>query len=1076
MPAELLLVHERDERGLALVEILGRRFDVFLATSKTEAFDSLGGEDFAVVVVASRLEEMDGPDLLRRLLSLSPRSVGVLAARAHHMAEVATAHNQQIADRVILEPWVAEDVLSELDQAVARGPRNRGELSVVLRTQALVSGDTVRQTLSQLWGLLDGDEPEEHLEVALSRIGAVTPAESLRLYRLDGPGAQPRSVAEWTRDIKGRHQEPLPEVSPASMRATIEGLERGEVVSPPLDGGDGAGLVAVDQREERVVHPLFVGGELGGFLCVRGRRGRGERLAASSTLQLMVRIIGSALTRAASARALREREAFLSAIVDNLPMMLTVKDAAELRTVRINRFAERQFGVAREHILGTRASDHLPPFVAGPMEASDRAALQGGALMDLPDDSFESPGGTRWFHTRKIPILDDVGAPRYLLTLSEDVTERRRRAVELREAKVLAEQASEAKSSFLATMSHEIRTPMNAIMGMSHLLARTNLSDTQTGYLGSIRMASQRLLTLIDEILDLSKLEAGRVELERVSFELDQVLDEVLTLVAPGAADKGIDLILRRSLDVPDPLVGDPTRLGQVLINLVSNAVKFTEHGRIALAVHVEGVTSDRPTLRFDVADTGIGISGEQQARLFQSFSQADGSTSRRYGGTGLGLVISRRLVEGMGGTLTLDSVPGEGSTFSVIVPLEHRNLERRQRPGAPPRLVGRVVLVVGGSELWRDSILAPLQGAGLVAEGVADRAAAEAAARGLAGRGDRVDVLLLWWGAGASPAAGDAPRLRAAPCLRDASILALASPAQVGPALAELGDASAVEAIVTPPTPTQLFAALLRVLGLERRAPPTPAGSGLDTGGTGLDGARVLVVDDEEINRLIAVEILVQAGLQADEASSGQEAVERLESAPGRHAAVLMDVQMPGMDGYEAARTIRRHDDLATLPIIALTADAVRGVEERCLEAGMNACISKPFDPASLLQVLAEFVAAGRQASPFSVEWEASMSLSGLEPAGGASADVRVPHLLEELAALLEASDMAAREVAVRAARAVEGTPLSAALQPVLERIRRYDFDGGRRLLAGVLQLLADPHDTSPKTGGSGPSQGGWL
>jgi two-component system sensor histidine kinase/response regulator len=856
------------------------------------------------------------------------------------------------------------------------------------------------------------------------------------------------------------------------MQQSIQRLEKGEVVSLSSDPGAGSGLVAGDRRHEAVVFPLFVGGKLGGFLYARRRPGRGQPLATSSTLQLMVRVIGSALTHAASARALREREAFLSAIVDNLPMMLSVKDAAELRSVRINQFAEHQFGVTRERILGTRASDHLPPSVAGPMEASDRAVLRGGVLVDLPDDSFESPGGTRWFHTRKIPILDDGGESRYLLTLSEDVTERRRRAVELREAKVLAEQASEAKSAFLATMSHEIRTPMNAIMGMSHLLSRTDLSPVQTGYLGSIRTASRRLLTLIDEILDLSKLEAGRVELERVSFELDQVLDEVLTLVAPGAADKGIDLILRRSLDVPDPLVGDPTRLGQVLINLVSNAVKFTEHGRIALAVHVEGVTSDRPTLRFDVADTGIGISGEQQAHLFQSFSQADGSTSRRYGGTGLGLVISRRLVEGMGGTLTLDSVPGEGSTFSVIVPLEHRNLERRQRPGAPRRLVGRVVLVVGGSELWRDSILAPLQGAGLVVEGVADRVAAEAAARNLAGRGDRVDVLLLSWGEEEDSAARDVASLRAAPSLREASILALASPGRVGSALAALGDASTVAAIVTPPTPTQLFAALLRVLGLERRAPPAPASSGLDTGGTGLDGARVLVVDDEEINRLIAVEILVQAGLQADEASSGQEALEQLESAPGRHAAVLMDVQMPGMDGYAAARAIRGHDDLATLPIIALTADVVRGVQERCLEAGMDACVSKPFDPASLLQVLAEHVKAGRETSPVSVEWEASMSLSGLEPAGGASADVRVPHLLEELAALLEASDMAAREVAVRAARAVEGTPLSAALQPVLERIRRYDFDGGRRLLAGVLQLLADPHDTPPPPGGSRPSQ----
>jgi len=361
-----------------------------------------------------------------------------------------------------------------------------------------------------------------------------------------------------------------------------------------------------------------------------------------------------------------ERDAlFLRSVVENIPYMIFVKDAQDLRFVRLNQAGEQLLGYTRAELLGKSDYDFFRKEEADFFTRADREVLRGTEVVDIPEEAIETRvHGSRFLHTKKIPIHDEAGEPQFLLGISEDITERKRFQEELQRTKEEAEAASQAKSEFLARMSHEIRTPMNAIIGMTELALDTELTGEQHEYLDVVRGSAESLLHILNDVLDFSKIEAGKLDLEAVPFDLDHAVRQTVKSFTPRAQDKGVALTVDIATGVPWAVVGDPVRLRQILVNLIDNAVRFTQSGEVGVRVELEERSGSGVILQFAVRDTGIGISEEYQATIFESFTQVDGSTTRRYGGTGLGLTISTRLVALMGGRIWLESAPSKGSTF----------------------------------------------------------------------------------------------------------------------------------------------------------------------------------------------------------------------------------------------------------------------------------------------------------------------------------------------------------------------------------------------------------------------------
>jgi PAS domain S-box-containing protein len=549
---------------------------------------------------------------------------------------------------------------------------------------------------------------------------------------------------------------------------------------------------------------------------------------------------------------------------------------------------------------------------------------------------------------------------------------------EMRRAKEMAESAARMKSDFLANMSHEIRTPLNAIIGMGHLALKTELTPRQRDYLEKIRLSGQHLLGIINDILDFSKVEAGKLGIEMREFRLDGVLENLANLNAEKASHKGLELLFDVARDVPEALVGDALRLGQVLINYTSNAIKFTEAGEIYVQVRVRERTESEVLLYFAVKDSGIGLTPEQQARLFQSFSQADASTTRKYGGTGLGLAICKKLAELMGGEVGLQSEAGRGSTFWFTARL---GLARGDaRAASPQALRGRRVLVVDDSPQAR-TVLAELLRALDIEVVEAESGAAALLEIGRAKPG--FDAVLLDW---------QMPEMDGVETARRIAGLELAAGPQLAivtaygreEAAEQAASAGLREVLVKPVTASALQALLGRLFGVG----PDPAGAAAPAAQTleGLRGARVLLAEDNELNRQIATELLVDAGLQVDAAADGQVAVAMAQQRA--YDIVLMDMQMPVMDGVEATRALRRLPGFSALPIVAMTANAMDVDRERCLEAGMNDFLSKPVEPDELWQALLRWIPPGRRDMP------EPMSVS---PAG-AAATAGLPERIEGL------------------------------------------------------------------------------
>ena len=528
---------------------------------------------------------------------------------------------------------------------------------------------------------------------------------------------------------------------------------------------------------------------------------------------------------------------------------------------------------------------------------------------------------------------------------------------EARQSRLLAEHAAEARGQFLANMSHEIRTPMNAIIGVAGLARKLEVSPRLRNYLDIIHTSAHSLLQLLDDILDLSKIEAGKMVIEQVDFDLRGVLDRLGELFAERAAGKGIELLFSVAPDLPSALLGDPLRVRQVLTNLLSNAIKFTEEGEVVLRVSCEGLTRHRAQVEFSVSDTGIGMTPEQVGRLFEPFMQADSTTTRRYGGSGLGLAISRRLVEDMGGTLSVTCREGQGSRFSFALPLERSAVAEEPRVFAlPGDIRGSRALVVDDNASSRLIVGALLESFGVGVEAVETGEAALAALADGADRDEPFDLLVLDWRLPGRDGIQMATEIKADPRFGATPIIMMTAFGR--DAEMRRAEEAGVEAFLLKPiNQSALFDTIMQVFGCAPRTAETRRAKDRaeEEARAALQGARVLLVEDNAINQRVAVEILSLVGVEAEVANNGREAVEAV--AASEFDAVLMDVQMPEMDGYEATRRIRRDPTRGDLPIIAMTAHAMRSDRERCLAAGMNDYVSKPIDNDQLFAALARWV-----------------------------------------------------------------------------------------------------------------------
>ena len=566
--------------------------------------------------------------------------------------------------------------------------------------------------------------------------------------------------------------------------------------------------------------------------------------------------------------------------------------------------------------------------------------------------------GSRFWARVSAQVIDQDITKGYA-GMVQDITAEREAFEAMQRSKEMAEQNARAKADFLANMSHEIRTPMNAVIGMTHLVLKTELTPRQLDYVQKIQLSSQHLLGIINDILDFSKLEADKMSVERVHFDLDQMLDNVVGLFASKTDSKGLELVLDVAQEVPRDLIGDPLRIGQVLINFANNAVKFTEQGTVTIRVALEQDQADELLLRFSVQDTGIGISPEQLAQLFQSFQQADSSTTRKYGGTGLGLVISKRLAELMGGQVGVDSQPGRGSTFWFTARLG-RGTDQPRRWLAQPDLQGRRILVVDDNDPAREVMGEMLRSMGFAVVTVASGPLALDELSRAAAAEQPYEVVFLDWKMPGMDGVTVARRIAELPLPKRPLVLMVT--AYDRGELLELSEEVGIsDVLVKPVSPSVLFDTVMRLLGaeLDESLPPPHAERGLQVDTSSLQGARALLVEDNEINQEVATELLRELGLWVDLAPDGAVALERVQQ--NAYDVVLMDMQMPVMDGLTATRQIRQLSWLQELPILAMTANAMTGDRERCLEAGMNDYIAKPIDPQDLAAKLLRWVKPGR-------------------------------------------------------------------------------------------------------------------
>ena len=632
------------------------------------------------------------------------------------------------------------------------------------------------------------------------------------------------------------------------------------------------------------------------------------------------------------------------------------------RTIlRCNRRLEEIFGYAPGELAGQPTRIWYPAEAVYAEVGQQLYARLALGELHIQEVRLVKQDGTPFWARMRGRALDTADLTKGIIGIMEDITQERAALEQLREAKEAAEGANRLKSQFLANMSHEIRTPMNAIIGMANLALKTELSPRQRDYLKKIQFSSHHLLGILNDILDFSKIEAGKLVVERIDFDVHEVLDHCASLIAEKSAAKHLEFIVDVAEEVPARLVGDPLRLGQVLVNYANNAVKFTDQGEIRLRVEMVEATAREVLLRFSVSDTGIGIAEDQRALLFRSFQQADASTTRLYGGTGLGLAIAKRLAELMGGEVGVESTVGVGSTFWFTARLGLGRVTGGLRLPQPD-VQGRRILLVDDNESAREVIGDLLSGMTFKVTAVPSGAAALAELRQASAAGDPYALVLLDWQMPVMDGMTTAREIRALALSPPPPLLMLTAYGRdMPPGLAE--QAGFEDVLLKPVSPPLLLETVLRVLGASETEPgsepPEPPES-VDAG-TGhpdaavLTGARALLVEDNDLNQQVATEFLQGMGLVVELAVDGAVALAKVQQHD--YDIVLMDMQMPVMDGLDATRAIRQLPGRSNLPIVAMTANTMTGDRERCLVAGMNDHIAKPIDPDDLTAKLLKWV-----------------------------------------------------------------------------------------------------------------------
>ncbi len=609
--------------------------------------------------------------------------------------------------------------------------------------------------------------------------------------------------------------------------------------------------------------------------------------------------------------------------------------------------------------------------------------LTRGTISKIDDEILWRKDGTYFpVEYSSVPITKNSTTSGSVVVFS-DITERKHMEDELIDAKHIAVEASRAKGDFLANMSHEIRTPMNAVIGMTHLALKTELTPKQQDYLHKIQSSANSLLGIINDILDFSKIEAGKMDMESVDFNLEEVLDNLGNLVTVKAQEKeDLEVLFATAQNVPRFLVGDPLRLGQVLINLANNAVKFTDVGEIVVSTELVKKSTDRITVKFSVSDTGIGLTEEQAGKLFQSFTQADTSTTRKYGGTGLGLTISKRLVEMMDGEIWADSEPGQGSTFSFTATFGIGREEVKKRFAPSPDLRGMKVLVVDDNPTSREILRDMMESfsfevtlAATGQEGITEIEKAD--------RDKPFEMVIMDWKMPGMDGIEASRRIKEHPTLSHIPHVVMVTAYGREEVMRKVEKVGLDGFLLKPVSPSVLFDTVMQAYGQE--VPETSQISQRQGKVDALErirGARILLAEDNEINQQVAKEILEGAGLVVSLADDGRQAVNMVKE--NHYDAVLMDIQMPVMDGYQATRKIREWElkaqgsklkgeesaeysdtsDQQTvassqkpIPIIAMTAHAMAGDEEKSLQAGMNGHVTKPIDPDHLFATLQKWI-----------------------------------------------------------------------------------------------------------------------
>ncbi len=792
-----------------------------------------------------------------------------------------------------------------------------------------------------------------------------------------------------------------------------------------------------------------------GTLCVLDRERRVLAESQVAALRALARQVMTLLEwrkavveRDAAADALRHTETRYRAIVESGQGLICTHDL-EGRLLSVNASGAGALGYRPEEMIGRLLTDFVPEArrerVAEYLAAVVRDGVINGRVAVI------TRSGNRRVLAFRNTLYRDRDGKTYVLGHAIDDTERARFEEELQEAKEAAEQANRAKGDFLAAMSHEIRTPMNAIIGMVGLLLDTPLTSHQRDYAETVRSSAESLLTILNDVLDLSKIEAGKVTLERIEFSVQGVIEDVVELLAVGGSERGVELVHRVDPRIPPRLAGDSGRLRQVIMNLVENAIKFTSDGEVSVTAEAVDRAADRVDVRIAVRDTGVGIPTDKLEAIFAKFTQADSSTTRRYGGTGLGLTIARHLVQLMGGDIGVESQVGRGSTFSFTVPFEVVTPEAVQ----PPRvdLSPWRVLASSAHRLRLDSLAERLQRLSGAAPVVL-----HAGAQGLSGplHGESpFDVALIDCGR-ERRVAEIIPRLRQVPALARTHLVLLVTAGQ--PPVQRYQD---VTIVLKPARDPQLLAALARAVGRQVDA-EGGARAAAETAQPGT-GFRVLLAEDNLVNQKVATHMLERIGCRVDLASDGGEAVAMVKLLP--YDLVLMDCQMPGMDGYAATEAIRKLPGRASeVPVVALTAGAQAGDAERCFKAGMDDYLAKPVTFKGLTDAVKRWARRGHRAAapPVAIDFQRLHSVVGDDPGGEALAEIVNAFLLDTPGAVAEirraagAGEAGALRGSAHALKGSSSMVGAVALREVCERIEAASVSDAAGMLP-ELEAAAD-------------------